>query len=76
METPTLGTRTPKPVKEKRINWLAVTFGAQVILFGTFIIAFFTIEQSRTSEMHDMQSELHRLRTSAAPITFSPDSLT
>eukprot|EP00966_Prymnesium_polylepis_P079485 1842213-Prymnesium_polylepis.1 len=48
--------------KEKKINWLAVTFGAQVLLFGTFIIAFFTVEQSRTSEMHDMQSELHRLR--------------
>ena len=59
-DTP-IAARGSKP-KEKRVNWLAITFGAQVILFGTFIIAFFTIEQSRTSEMHEMQSELHRLR--------------
>lgn len=58
MVTPVKGKRPPG----QRVNWLAVTFGAQVILFGTFILAFFTIEQSRTSEMHDMQAELHRLR--------------
>ncbi|KAL1528883.1 hypothetical protein AB1Y20_010206 [Prymnesium parvum] len=61
MEAPTPSART-KPAKERKINWLAITFGAQVILFGTFIIVFFTLEQSRSSEMHVMQSELHRLR--------------
>ena len=46
-----------------RVNWLAITFGAQIILFATFIIAFFTMEQHRQTELHDMQTELHRLRS-------------
>ena len=44
------------------MSWLLVVFGAQVVLFLTFIVCFFTMEQRRQGELESMQTELHRLR--------------
>lgn len=44
------------------VNWLALLFIAQIVIFSTFMISFFTMESHRQAEQHEMQLELHRLR--------------
>ena len=44
------------------VNWLVLLFIAQIVIFSTFMISFFTMESHRQVEQHDMQLELHRLR--------------
>jgi len=45
-----------------RINLLFIIFSVQVLFFFTFVVAFFTMEQRRQAEIHDLQLELHHLR--------------
>jgi mannosyl-oligosaccharide alpha-1,2-mannosidase len=45
-----------------QINWLVLLFIAQIVIFSTFMISFFTMESHRQAEQHEMQLELHRLR--------------
>mmetsp|Transcript_1906 Transcript_1906/g.5082 ORF Transcript_1906/g.5082 Transcript_1906/m.5082 type:complete len:417 (+) Transcript_1906:127-1377(+) len=44
------------------VNWLVMLFIAQIVLFSTFMISFFTMESHRQAEQHNLQLELHRLR--------------
>lgn len=44
------------------VNWLILLFIAQIVIFSTFMISFFTMESHRQAEQHEMQLELHRLR--------------
>jgi mannosyl-oligosaccharide alpha-1,2-mannosidase len=44
------------------VNWLVLLFIAQIVIFSTFMISFFTMESHRQAEQHEMQLELHRLR--------------
>ena len=52
-----------------KINWLIVIFVVQMVLFMTFVGSFFTMEQHRQSELHDMGHELHTLRTQNRHVT-------
>ena len=45
------------------MSFLLVAAGVQLFLFNGFISFFFSSEQHRSSELTDMQGELHRLRT-------------
>ena len=66
----------PSPLPPRRsapggskINWLIVVFVVQMVLFMTFVGSFFTMEQHRQSELHDMGHELHTLRTQNRHVT-------
>ena len=57
------------PGSGSKINWLIVVFVVQMVLFMTFVGSFFTMEQHRQSELHDMGHELHTLRTQNRHVT-------